>query len=111
MSHESESARGGASTRRNFLYGAASTAALSLPLESPAAGPERFPPPGRAVAGPVTLTLRLNGQAYPLSLDPRTTLLDAIRDHAGLIGRKRVAATASAAPVRCTSTVGACSRA
>lgn len=110
MSHESESARGGAFTRRNFLYGAASTAALSLPLES-AAAPERFPPLGRAVPGSVTLTLRLNGQAYPLSLDPRTTLLDAIRDHAGLIGRKRVAATASAAPVRCTSTVGACSRA
>ena len=38
MSHERESERGGAFTRRNFLYSAASTAALSLSLESPPAG-------------------------------------------------------------------------
>ena len=41
MSHERESERGGAFTRRNFLDGAAYTAALSLPLESPAAGAGR----------------------------------------------------------------------
>lgn len=51
MSHERESERGGAFTRRNFLDGAAYTAALSLPLESPAAGAGRPPPPAGALRG------------------------------------------------------------
>jgi xanthine dehydrogenase YagT iron-sulfur-binding subunit len=33
--------------------------------------------------------LRINSQVYALNLDPRTTLLDAIRDHAGLPGTKK----------------------
>jgi xanthine dehydrogenase YagT iron-sulfur-binding subunit len=33
--------------------------------------------------------LHINGQSYRLSLDVRTTLLDAIRDHAGLTGTKK----------------------
>jgi xanthine dehydrogenase YagT iron-sulfur-binding subunit len=89
MSHERESERGGAFTRRNFLYGAASTAALSLPLESPDAGARCRPSPGSVVPGRVAVTLRINGQAYALSIDSRTTLLDAIRDHAGLMGTKK----------------------
>ena len=89
MSHERESERGGAFTRRNFLDGAAYTAALSLPLESPAAGAGRPPPPVSAAPGRVTVTLRIIGQAYPLSIDSRASLLDAIRDHAGLMGTKK----------------------
>jgi len=87
MSHERESERGGAFTRRNFLDGAAYTAALSLPLESPAAEAGR--PPVSAAPGRVTVTLRIIGQAYPLSIDSRASLLDAIRDHAGLMGTKK----------------------
>jgi xanthine dehydrogenase YagT iron-sulfur-binding subunit len=30
-----------------------------------------------------------NQQSHTVSLDPRTTLLDALRDHAGLTGTKR----------------------
>ena len=37
----------------------------------------------------VTLTLRVNGHAYPLTLDPRTTLLDALREHLALTGSKK----------------------
>src|SRR5262245_12653409 len=33
--------------------------------------------------------LRINGLAVSLSLDPRTTLLDALREHAGLTGSKK----------------------
>jgi xanthine dehydrogenase YagT iron-sulfur-binding subunit len=36
---------------------------------------------------PVTLTV--NGQDYELSLDPRTTLLDALRENLGLSGSKK----------------------
>jgi len=33
--------------------------------------------------------LHINGQLHSLNLDPRTTLLDAVRDHAGLTGTKK----------------------
>ena len=33
--------------------------------------------------------LNINGQAVPLDDDPRTTLLDLLRDHAGLTGTKK----------------------
>ena len=34
------------------------------------------------------LTLRVNGHDHPMALDPRTTLLDALREHLGLTGTK-----------------------
>ena len=73
-------------TRRTFLYGAASAAA-ALPLSVEAV--KRPAARAAAARGAASLTLRINGQSYPLSLDPRTTLLDAIRDHAGLTGTKK----------------------
>src|SRR6266702_7472332 len=38
---------------------------------------------------PVEITLRVNGQVSPLLLDPRTTLLDALREHLDLVGTKK----------------------
>jgi xanthine dehydrogenase YagT iron-sulfur-binding subunit len=35
------------------------------------------------------LTLRINGSAHDLDLVPETTLLDALREHAGLTGSKK----------------------
>jgi len=35
---------------------------------------------------PVEVTLSINGRDYPLRLEPRRTLLDAIRDECGLTG-------------------------
>ena len=37
----------------------------------------------------VSVTLTINGQAHALSLDPRTTLLDALREHLHLTGTKK----------------------
>jgi xanthine dehydrogenase YagT iron-sulfur-binding subunit len=34
------------------------------------------------------LTLKVNGRPHALNLDPRTTLLDALREHLGLTGTK-----------------------
>ena len=45
--------------------------------------PDALPP-----ANTVPLSLRVNGHDHPLSLDPRTTLLDALREHLGLTGTK-----------------------
>jgi xanthine dehydrogenase YagT iron-sulfur-binding subunit len=41
------------------------------------------PPP------PVTFELQINGQSHILELDPRTTLLDALREHLALTGTKK----------------------
>jgi carbon-monoxide dehydrogenase small subunit len=38
------------------------------------------------MTGPVDVTLTVNGRRYPLRLEPRRTLLDAIRDQCGLTG-------------------------
>jgi xanthine dehydrogenase YagT iron-sulfur-binding subunit len=40
-------------------------------------------------ASPVTVTLRVNRQQATLSLDPRVTLLDALREHMQLTGTKK----------------------
>jgi xanthine dehydrogenase YagT iron-sulfur-binding subunit len=42
--------------------------------------------PGHA---PLDISLRVNGADHRLSLDPRTTLLDALREHLGLAGSKK----------------------
>ena len=38
---------------------------------------------------PMNLTLKVNGAAHGLDLDPRTTLLDALREHLHLTGSKK----------------------
>lgn len=50
---------------------------------SPALPPVRSAPPAR----PVKLTI--NGRPYVLQLEPRVTLLDALREYAGLTGTKK----------------------
>jgi xanthine dehydrogenase YagT iron-sulfur-binding subunit len=48
-------------------------------------------PSARSKNGPLKANVRLtvNGQAHDLALDPRTSLLDALRDHLGLAGTKK----------------------
>src|SRR4051812_32412738 len=75
------------SSRRHFLVASVSTAAapvLAPTLKAETAAP-RPPRPGE----PVKLTLKINGRDHPVSLDMRTTLLDALREHLGLTGAKK----------------------
>ena len=44
---------------------------------------------GRDVEGSVTLGVTVNGRVRRLTIDPRTSLLDALRDHLGLTGAKK----------------------
>ena len=44
--------------------------------------------PQRPVAIPLVMTLHVNGRGHLLALDPRTTLLDTLREHLGLTGTK-----------------------
>jgi xanthine dehydrogenase YagT iron-sulfur-binding subunit len=43
----------------------------------------------KSVDDPVNLSLNVNGKSHPLTLDSRTTLLDALREHVGLTGSKK----------------------
>ncbi len=71
-------------SRRDVLGATASGLAL-LPLDTGAAAPTR---PGQL---PETqhVAFELNGRHVTLDIDPRTTLLDALRDHLALTGTKK----------------------
>jgi xanthine dehydrogenase YagT iron-sulfur-binding subunit len=75
-------------TRRSMLEAGTAAAAFSLISD---------PQLARATVGPdvgspldlVTMGLHVNGRPHTLTLDPRTTLLDALREHLGLTGAKK----------------------
>ncbi len=69
-------------TRRRFLQ-ASSAFATWLALDVPAFAEPQEP----RTALPVTL--KINGKAQPLILDPRTSLLDALRENLDLTGTKK----------------------
>jgi aerobic-type carbon monoxide dehydrogenase small subunit (CoxS/CutS family) len=74
-------------SRRSFLksagVGAAATTVVGAGVPSEAAPTVLGP-------GPVTLNLRVNGAAHSVSVEPRVTLLDALRNHLDLTGTKPV---------------------
>ncbi len=41
------------------------------------------------LGGPVPVSLQINGQVHTLPLEPRVTLLDALREHLGMFGAKK----------------------
>ena len=45
--------------------------------------------PSLIPAAPISLTLNINRQIHQVHLEPRVTLLDALRDHIGLTGTKK----------------------
>jgi xanthine dehydrogenase YagT iron-sulfur-binding subunit len=70
-------------TRRDLI--GTSAALAVLPLPSLAA--DSSPPPSSSTQDAVSLTI--NGETHKLSLDQRTSLLDALREHIGLTGTKK----------------------
>jgi xanthine dehydrogenase YagT iron-sulfur-binding subunit len=79
-------------TRREFLLttgGTASAAAIAAwapALANSAAAQSGSP---AATPGEVPITLRINGRDRQLRIDPRTTLLDCLRETVGLTGTKK----------------------
>lgn len=53
--------------------------------------------------GAAQVVLQVNGRRLPLQVEPRTSLLDALREQVGLMDPKRAAIEVRAAPVRFTS--------
>jgi aerobic-type carbon monoxide dehydrogenase small subunit (CoxS/CutS family) len=77
-------------TRRDVLRGAGAAAFLGAVAQ--AQEPGKAAPPGLRRAGPgaTRIDLRLNGAPAAVTVEPRVTLLDALRDHLGLTGTKRI---------------------
>jgi xanthine dehydrogenase YagT iron-sulfur-binding subunit len=85
-------------TRREFLLTAGGTAAATvIAAYTPAHASATAGRSGSAVAtadepnvkGAVSVTLRINGKDRQLRIDPRTTLLDCIRETVALTGTKK----------------------
>jgi xanthine dehydrogenase YagT iron-sulfur-binding subunit len=82
-------------SRRSFLssLGAVGVAATAVPI---AAGVQTAPPIAPAetnttetIEGAIPVSLRVNGKQLDLEIDPRTTLLDCLRETVSLTGTKK----------------------
>ena len=80
-------------SRRAFLKGAGVTVSAGVIITEGLVGAAAGAVPAAgAVAGPgpVPITLKINGTAHRLEVEPRVTLLDALRDHLDITGAKKV---------------------
>jgi len=74
-------------TRRTVIEtGTTALLLTTLPRAALAAPPPEDTGPAPP---PATVELQINGRSHSLTLDPRTTLLDALRDHLALTGSKK----------------------
>jgi len=82
-------------TRRSFLsqIGAAGVAATAAPLvarsQSPATPADTPMTTPEKVENAVPITLSVNGKSFQIAVDPRTSLLDALRETLSLTGTKK----------------------
>jgi xanthine dehydrogenase YagT iron-sulfur-binding subunit len=92
---ESKSRNGPGLSRRDFLRGSGAAAAATaltatpLPLPQATAAPADQSPVAMGPA-PVKLTLNVNGTDMITNVEPRVTLLDALRNYLDVTGCKRV---------------------
>src|ERR1700723_1643017 len=90
-----QSETSGRFTRRSFLtqLGTASLAVTTVPLlhSAPVQEPEPATEviPGAEVPGAVPMKLNINGKEHHIALEPRVTLLDALRENLNMFGTKK----------------------
>ena len=77
-------------TRRVLGIASVVTAVFGRGLQAQTMSPSQAASPkaGGGASG-ASVRLTVNGEAHDLTLDPRTSLLDALRDHLGLSGTKK----------------------
>jgi xanthine dehydrogenase YagT iron-sulfur-binding subunit len=86
----SEPEKFGAHSRRTFLksLGTVAATAATAQVQSVAAELEKANAEKTVGPGAVPVTLTVNGKKLPLMLEPRVTLLDALRNYSSLTGAK-----------------------
>jgi len=79
-------------SRRSFLktFGTSAAVAATAQLETVAQELSKADAEKLQGPGPVPITLNVNGKTIHLELEPRVTLLDALRHHTALTGAKEV---------------------
>jgi len=77
-------------SRRSFLIGSAA-ATVGVCVAPLFGAPDTASPPPKPEPGPnaTSVSLSVNGKVHELRLDPRTTLLDALRENLDLTGTKK----------------------
>jgi xanthine dehydrogenase YagT iron-sulfur-binding subunit len=80
----------GAVSRRTFIKGLGATAITTVAAQTAAVAQELEKANAEKVVGPgaVPMTLAVNGERLQLQLEPRVTLLDALRNYSSLTGSK-----------------------
>ena len=95
-------------TRRGLLAGTATGTALPAVLASPGArADDTSPSPGVSVSATsdqIAIVLQVNGARLPLTVEARTSLLDALREQSPLTGTKKGCDRGAVAPAPCIST-------
>jgi aerobic-type carbon monoxide dehydrogenase small subunit (CoxS/CutS family) len=88
--NQPELSRAGAWSRRTFFKGLGTTAVATAAAQAGAVAAELEKLNAEKVVGPgaVPVTLNVNGQKLSLHLEPRVTLLDALRNYSSLTGAK-----------------------
>lgn len=100
MAEPDQKAKAGGASRRDFLRGSG-LAAASAVLTAPAvealdeARAEALQDAPKVVSGNVAVTLNVNGKEMPVTIEPRSTLLDTLRNRLDVTGPKRVCDRAS----------------
>jgi xanthine dehydrogenase YagT iron-sulfur-binding subunit len=89
---ESKSRDGLTVSRRGFLKSFGTTAAVAATAQVEAVAQELDKANSEKLLGPgpVPITLQVNGKPLKLELEPRVTLLEALRNHSPLTGAKEV---------------------
>jgi aerobic-type carbon monoxide dehydrogenase small subunit (CoxS/CutS family) len=79
-------------SRRSFLKSFGTTAAVAATAQIDAVAQELAKANSEKVAGPgeVPITLQVNGKPIKLQVEPRVTLLEALRNHSSFTGAKEV---------------------
>src|SRR5438132_9518543 len=79
-------------SRRRFLksFGTSAAVAATAQVEAVAAELEKANAEKAYGPGAVPVTLQVNGKPLKLQLEPRVTLLEALRNHSNLTGSKEV---------------------
>jgi xanthine dehydrogenase YagT iron-sulfur-binding subunit len=82
----------GGISRRGFLKGVGAGAVATGLIQGQSATPEAAAQSGAQVVGPgnLTITLDINGAQKKVEVEPRVTLLDALRNRMDLTGAKKV---------------------
>jgi xanthine dehydrogenase YagT iron-sulfur-binding subunit len=90
--NESDSTQTVSFSRRNFLKSIGTTAVGAAAVQAQAVAAELEKINNDKILGPgeVPLTLQVNGQSRKLQVEPRVTLLDALRNRLDLTGPKKV---------------------